>query len=175
MDKINDLERMIAEWYESAPHLPSQGRTWLAKNMWWITLVGIILMGLGALSILMGTFFASVAITAYGGVAGAAASGVIILAAISVIAFMAIAVVLGAMAIAPLKAMRHKGWTLLFIIMIVDVIQQFVVFVFNFSLFGLIWGLLFTAIGGYFLFEIRDFYTKSAPKTKTHTPEVDAK
>ncbi|MDN5274791.1 MAG: hypothetical protein JWP06_692 [Candidatus Saccharibacteria bacterium] len=175
MDIINKLEVELANWYKTMPHLPEQGRKWLATNIWWITLVGVILMGIGILGIVTATFFAGAALSIYGGVAGVAIGGIVVIAALALVVFMAITVVLGAMAITPLKMMRHQGWALLFIIMLVHVVEQLVSFVFSLNLFGLIWGLFFTAIGGYFLFEIRDFYSKASSKSRTPTPVTTPK
>lgn len=172
MDTINKLEVKVASWYKGAPHLPEQGQKWLATNIWWITLVGVILGSLGILSILAATFFAGAALSVYGGVAGAAVGGLVLVAALVVVVFMAVTVVLSAMAIMPLKTMQKKGWKLLFIVALVQVIEHAVSFLFNWSLFGLVWNLLFTAVGAYFLFEIRDFYGKTVTKAHKEPAQV---
>jgi len=172
MDTINKLELTVASWYKGVPHLPEQGRKWLATNIWWITLVGVILGSLGILSVIAATFFAGAALSVYGGIAGATVGGLVLVAALAVVVFMAITVVLSAMAITPLKMLQKKGWKLLFIVALVQVVEHAVSFLFNWSLFGLIWNLLFTAVGAYFLFEIRDFYGKAI--AKPHKEPVQA-
>jgi hypothetical protein len=175
MDSINKLEVKLADWYKTMPHLPQQGRKWLATNVWWITLVCVILMCIGIFGIITLTFFAGAALSFYGGATGIAIGGIVVIAALALVAFMAITVALGTMAITPLKMMQRQGWILLFIIMLIRVVEQLVSFIFSFNLFGLIWGLFFTAIGGYFLFEIRDFYGKANSKSKTPSPASAAK
>lgn len=178
METIHKLEVVVAGWYKNVPHLPEGGRKWLAANIWWIVLIGVILGCIGISGVILATFFASAALTAFGGVTGAAIGGVVFLAAMVVVAFMAIAVVLGALAISPLKAMREKGWTLLFIILVIQVIEAAIAFLFSFDVFTLVSNLFFTVVGGYFLFEIRDSYGKAVIKSKTTpatTPEIDSK
>jgi hypothetical protein len=179
MDTIRKLEAKVAELYETMPHLPLQGRKWLAANIWWLTLVGVILGAMGLFGIILATFFASAALTIYGGLAGAAIGGFVFVAALAVTAFMAITIVICAMAITPLKVMRKQGWTLLFIATLVQVAEHVVSFLFNFNLVGLVISLFFTAIGVYFLFEIRDFFGKTSVKSKvpfpTTAPKADTK
>lgn len=173
MDTVNKLELKAVEWYKTIPHLPEGSRKWIATNIWWITLVGVILGGIGIFGIVAATFFAGAALSLYGGAVGAAIGGIVLIAVLVFVAFMAVTVVLSAMAIAPLKAMQRKGWTLLFVVALVQVAEHLVSFLFNWNLFGLIWSLFFTAVGGYFLFEIRDFYGKrvvAKPITRHKVP-----
>lgn len=169
MESIVKLEEMAAERYKGAPHLSKGGQKWLATNVWWITLVGVILGGFGILSIVAATFFASALLVGYAGVAGTALAGVAFLAVLVTLAFSVVVTVLMLMAISPLKALNKKGWNLLFLVLLLQVASLAVTFLFNYSLIGLVWGLIMAAIGGYFLFEIREYFTgaKKAQSVKT--------
>lgn len=169
MQTVTKLELKVAEWYQNIPHLSEAGRRWLSANIWWIVLVGVILGGIAVLSIIAITFFAGAALSVYGGVIGAAVGGIVLIGALAFVGFMAVSVTLGAMAVGPLKAMRRRGWLLLFVALLVQVAENLVSFLFSWNLFGLIWSLFLTAVWGYFLFEIRGFYGSpaiSASQTK---------
>lgn len=159
MQNVIKLEKMAVEWYKGAPHLSKAGQKWLATNVWWIALVGVILGGFGILSVITATFFASALLVGYAGVVGTALAGAALLAVLVTLAFSVVVTVLMVMAISPLKALNKKGWNLLFLVALLQVASLAVNFLFNYNLFGLIWGLIMAAIGGYFLFEIRGYFT----------------
>ena len=165
MQTVIKLELKIAEWYQTLPRLPEASRKWIAANIWWITLVGVILGAIAILSIITATFFAGAALSVYGGIIGAAIGGIILLGVLTFIGFMAVSVTLGAMAVGPLKSMRRRGWLLLFVALLIQVAEHIVSFVFNWNLFSLVWSLFLTAVFGYFLFEIRGFYGNPAVPT----------
>lgn len=170
METVNKLEELMASWYKDAPHLPKEGTRWLAENAWWLTLIGVVLGALGVVGLLSATLLAGALLTGFGGPVGAAIGGIALFAALIGIAFSVACLVLGALAITPLKTKQKKGWTLLFILMLLNVLAQVAGFLFSYNFFGLIWSLLFTAIGGYFLFEIREYYgARSTVKLKTRT------
>ena len=175
MDTINKLETKVVQWYKDVPHLPQEVRKWLAVNMWWLTLIGVILGGIGVIGLIAATFFAGALLSVYGGVAGAAVGGLIFVVSLLAIAFLIVTVVLGAIAVTPLKSMQKKGWTLLFMIVLVRIAHVAVTFLFSFNLIGLVWALVATAVGAYFLFEIRDFYGKTSPILKAATSPVGQK
>lgn len=168
MQTVTKLEKKAADWYKGAPHLPLNGRKWLTANIWWITLIGAIVGALSIITVISGTFLVGFLATVYGGPVGAAVAGfgaiVILLALLFSIASTAVT----AMAISPLKAKQKRGWTLLFISVLIQVAAAAVHLVFTFNIFDLIWSLLFAALGAYFLFEIRDdFSGVKAAKTVT--------
>ena len=165
MDSINKLETMAVSWYKTLPHLPREFRNWLATNAWWLALIGVILGGLAVFSLISATFLVGAVLTGAAGIAGAAVGGVVLIAVIFSLALSVVDLVLIAMAISPLKEMKRRGWKLLFLTVLINVLSLAIHFVFTIDLFGLIWGLLMTAVGAYFLFEIRDEYKEDA-KTK---------
>jgi hypothetical protein len=164
METVAKLEKLIAGWYESAPHLPVNGKKWLADNAWWIALVGVIVGTASIVWLLMLTFFTGVFFAAYTGVVGAALAGAGTLLVMITLALSSVALVLTAMAIAPLKAHKKRGWTLIFITVLLQVLSVAVSFMFDWNLFGLLYSLVFTAIGAYFLFEIRSYFGDMAKK-----------
>ncbi|HEY5695793.1 MAG TPA: hypothetical protein VIQ80_03085 [Candidatus Saccharimonadales bacterium] len=168
MESLKNLETMVASWYKQVPHLPKNGQKWLAENAWWLTLIGVILGGLGILSALMATMVAGTILVGVGGAVGAAIGGFAFLAVLASLALGAVEIVIAAVAVMPLKAMNKKGWSLLFLAALVNVLSILVTFLFYLNVFSLLWSVLMVAVGGYFLFEVRDYYRteKEAKKVK---------
>jgi len=158
MDSLHKLEAMVASWYKNAPHLPIEAREWIATNAWWMVLVGVILNIIALWGLMTLLFFASAVLVGYAGIAGAALGGILWVASLIVLIFGILIIILAAMAVKPLKVMRKKGWMLLFIILLIEVVSQVVDFLFKFNLFGLVWGVLWAGVGAYFLFEVRDYF-----------------
>jgi hypothetical protein len=163
------LEALVSKWLKPVPHLPRDVQKWIAVNSWWIMLVGVILSGLGLLIGLMG-FFTALAIVGTGvGYYGYATANVyggawIVNTVISLI-FMVGLVTLLATAILPLKAMKAKGWKILFFVLLIDAVYTVINAVFSFSVIGFVFSLIFGAIGlgisAYFLFEMKSHFIKS--------------
>lgn len=167
MEYINKLEKTVADWYTGAPHLSPSGRKWLSTNMWWIALVGVILGAMGIVTVISVTFFAGVLASFYAGPVGAAIAGLGMVVVVIALLISVASLVLTAMAIQPLKALKKRGWTLLFMTVLLHVASLVLDFLFSgFNLFGLVWSLLFTAIGAYFLFEVRDSFTAQTKPVK---------
>lgn len=167
MDTVVKLEKLVAGWYEAMPHLPKSGQQWLVKNIWWIALVGAIIGTMSLCMALFGTFFAGLLLSSFGGVIGAAVAAPIIFVALVSSAVAIVTVVLTFMAVSPLKTQQKRGWTLLFITVLMQVAVQALTLVFTFNLFEVVWGLLFTAIGAYFLFEVRSSFVPAKKKQVT--------
>ena len=170
MENLKNLETMVASWYSGMPHLPKDGRKWLAVNAWWLVLVGVILGTLGILSVLLGVLVAGTVLAGYGGPIGAALGGLAIVIVTISLAFAIVDMIISAMAISPLKAMQKKGWSLLFLVALINILSLLVSFLFQLNLFSLIWGFIFAGVGGYFLFEVRDYFhiEHEAKKAATH-------
>lgn len=169
MESLKKLETTIEGWLKPIPHLPTTWRKWLSENVWWITLVGVILSILGLLA-LLATLLAAMslfgAVSVYSGYyAPAVYTGMGLLAGLVSLAFLAITVVITAMAVAPLKLMKAKGWDLLFVAFVIGIVSQVVNVFINFNAVTVISGLVGAAIGAaisaYFLFEIRSYFKKA--------------
>ena len=160
MEFLSKLERTVLGWLKDVPHLPLNVRAWIANNIWWIVIIATVLSGIAVLGLLFG-FFGTLA-TLGSPVASYYASNtfvvwVLVTTAVTLF-FTALELVLLAMAISPLKEKQKKGWVLLFAVWLVGAISTVVSAVLTLNPFGFITGLLFgalwLAISGYFLFEI---------------------
>ncbi len=158
METVKKLEVTMASWYKSVPHLPKEGRAWLAANVWWITLIGVIIGGIAILGLIFLTLLANVLFVGIAGPVGAVVGGVVLIGVLVSLVLGIISLILGGMAINPLKATQKKGWTLLFMVVLLDAVSVILSNLFDFNILGMIWGLLWAAVGGYFLFEIRDIF-----------------
>lgn len=175
MENVRKLEATVASWYKKAPHLPKEGSKWIAANAWWLALIGLIIGAFGVLSVISLTFFAGALLAGYGGIVGAAIGGLAFFAVFISLLFAIVILVIMATAIQPLKAMSKKGWNLLFIIMLLEVASLALTLLLTFDVFGTIWGLLWAAVGGYFLFEIREYYTESKKAEVKHEAKLARK
>jgi hypothetical protein len=172
MEFVNKVENRVASWYEKVPHLPLGGRQWLGSNVWWIVLVGTIIGALGILNILFFGALAALFVVGLGGPVGAALVGVAAVVAVIALAGAILETVISALAIKPLKDKQKKGWSLLLLAMLVALGFVLLAFLFSFELASLIMSLLWMAVIGYFLFEIRDqFGPVAAAKTSKKTPK----
>jgi hypothetical protein len=174
MNSTKKLEAMAEGWLKNAPHLPLNGQKWLAQNVWWIALIGAISTGLG----LIFGIFALIALLAppvyvyY--VPLVIVSGWAIASAVIALVFYIIHGLLLAFSVKPLKDMQKKGWVLLFIALLAQVLNVVIMALLNLfsvNIAGFFFSLIFSAIGivigAYFLFEIRSQFahtTKTAKK-----------
>lgn len=175
MEFIKKCEITIAGWFAQAPHMSTSGRTWLAKNIWWMALVGAIIGAVGLVITMIGTLFAGALLSTFGGFVGALVAAPLILAVLITSAVAIATVVLLFVAVSPLKKGQRRGWTLLFIAVLLQVAVEALTLILTFNIFEVVWGLLFTAIAAYFLFEIREQYGNSAARSAaTKTPKKSA-
>lgn len=160
MDLLSKLERTVQGWLKNVPHLPQVARTWLGDNVWWIALIGAILSGISIIVGLLGvisiaSIVGTVAASYY---ATSTYTLWAVITALVVLAFTVIDAILLAMSVTPLKAKQKKGWVLLFAVWLVGAISVVVNAVLSFNALAFIGGILFgaiwLAISGYFLFEI---------------------
>src|SRR3989344_1906062 len=166
METVNKLEIKVAGWFKDLPHLPVAFRKWLATNVWWIAIIGAVLSAAALLFILFllglltiglsigGSAFAG----ALGGVVGATVGGIISIAVIVSVALLVAETVLLGMSASPLKAMAKRGWSLLFVILLLNVLANVITNILGFNIFALIVGLFWAGVGGYLLFEIREYF-----------------
>jgi hypothetical protein len=176
MDQVHNLEKTVAVWYKNVPHLPKEFTKWLSDNIWWLVVIGVVVSVLALLALI------PLALFAFGLSAGANAIyptyttggyGVLWVGVlVSIVSFVVITV-LEAMAISPLKAKAKKGWTLLFIVALVNLAFSVLSDIVNLNLFSIVLTVLWAAVHGYFLFEIRNYFGathkvehKSAAKAK---------
>ncbi len=179
MNFIQDLEDVLAKSFAQLPfHLPKNGRKWLGDNIWWIAIIFAafsILSVLGHLGMLLRTDEVMAQIKGWFDLLGipqpvlrlAIASLWVTLIATAAEAVLEIA------AVKPLKAKNEQGWKLMFLGLLVAVLGGIIAGFLDRSFFGtLLSAAISLAMGGFFLFEIRDQFTshkiakKSATKKK---------
>jgi len=175
MSAITKFEDTIGGLLKPIPHLPTAGQKWLAENVWWIILVGVILSGISVLTTIGGIFtalaFLGAATSYFGYYAVQSYTGWWVLASVISLLFMIAIVVISAISINPLKAMKKKGWDMLFLTLLISAASIVVSLIVNITsigvgfVFGIIFGLIGLAIGAYFIYEIRSYF-KSAVAAK---------
>jgi len=177
MTNTGNLEATIGGWYEkmNIPHLPKDGRKWLADNVWWLSLVGAILSMLGLVAVVP-LFLAAIAIGTIATVTIASVptySGLFWLSAlITVISYVGTTILLF-MAVNPLKIKAKRGWKLLFLSYLINFGLAVVSNLVAWSVIGVVSALVGAVIAGYFLYEVRDYFGahhKLAAKKARHTP-----
>lgn len=174
MESVHKLEKTVADWYKGMPHLPSGGQKWLADNVWWIVIIGVVLSAFGLFGIISLLFLAGAGLTlaggaigsGYGAAAGAALGGLLIITSLISLAVYIVELVLMVMAISPLKAHKKLGWDLLFIVTLINVASIVVTGLIAMNIFSIFWGLVWAAVGAYFLFEIRSHFEGHKVATK---------
>ncbi len=163
MESVNKLSKMIEGWLKPVPHLPVKAQKWIAVNVWWIELIGLVCLcfaGLAAISLLFAAF----------GLAGATFGflGVSVFNAFDIISILVsflslgLGIVIMAMAISPLKNLNKKGWDLLFLSILANAVYVIFNSLKTFNIFGFLSGIVGGAIGIaiaiYFLFEIKSYF-----------------
>ncbi len=161
MESLSKLEKMVQGWLKPLPHLPESARKWIATNIWWLELIGVIILALSGVT-LIGSILFSLGLAAAVLGAGVVYTGLATLSAVVSLIFMVASVVVMAMAISPLKNLKKRGWDLLFLALLINCasIVLSALFNFNFASFlsSIFSGAIGVAIGAYFLFEIRSYF-----------------
>ena len=160
MEIISKLEKTIEQWLKPMPHLPESARKWIAINIWWLELIGVILlafaslMSIGTLLVALGISSSLFGLKLFN--AMATVSGLVFLL------FTGASVAVMSMAISPLKALKKKGWDLLFIALLINaasiVCSAFLSMNFGVFITNIFSGAIGIAVGAYFLFEIRSHF-----------------
>jgi hypothetical protein len=147
-----------------APYqLPKNAKDWIVKYWPWIILVLGILLALTVVPGLMAAIAFTGYTATYGGLYGAAMMGSVIGPMFYLaLAVLAVQLVVMFISVPMLLKRQRKGWQLVFyssiISLVYTVFNSFSYGVLNFG--GLIMGLISAAIGLYFIFQIRGYYTK---------------
>lgn len=156
---MKQLEQPLDNAFKNVPQLPENARKGLAAALPWLTLLGAIfaLMGIGGLynaAMLLNGVYNAFGYPVSTGFVATLWIGIAILAA---------QVVLYLVAFPALRAYKKSGWDLLFWVALVSVLYGVVMNLFNgyFDLGQLIVSLLGAAIGLYFLFQVRPYFTRT--------------
>lgn len=166
MEQIEKLETMVSGWFKDLPRLPKGLTDWLADNVWWLTIIGVVLSVFGILSILSVAFIAlglsGLAIgsvsSIYGGYTVGALAGVALTALLVSVVGIALTTILMALAISPLKEKKKKGWTLLFVVLLLSFGFSAVTNLISFNIVGILVAVIWAAVEAYVLFEIRSYF-----------------
>lgn len=164
--KVNAIENWLAGIYKNAPALPSGARDWIANNVYWLAAVGGVLGLWGAYSLWRVTQwsnglaqYADEMARYYGTTSLSNDYGVMLWV---VIAAAVVQAVLALMAVGPLKAHRKNGWNLLFYGALLSVVMAVLyLFTNGYGMGSFLGSLLGSAIGLYFLFQIRSHFAKA--------------
>ena len=163
MEFIKKIEKMVTGWVKPLPHLPTAGQKWIAVNIWWLELIGVVVLcisGITMISLLLPLLGFTSAVLGVAGIGGFMAFSTILS-----LAFMIGSIAFLALAISPLKAMKKKGWDFLFIALLINVASTVLSAVFSFNAISFISTLFSGAIGiavsTYLLFEIRSYFVST--------------
>ena len=168
MDTVKKLDTLTASWYKKAPHLPTNGQKWLAENIWWIVLIGVILGTLGAVQYIAAAFFVGAVL---GGVLGAVAlTGIALVTGIITLGLSLVSLIISAIAIKPLKDRQPKGWTYMFAALLISILSTVISLLLSWNIASFIVGLIFIAVGAYFLYEIRNYFIRDIKEPTSTTP-----
>jgi hypothetical protein len=164
MELVSKLEKKLLDLFKNVPHLPANARTWLGDNVWWIVVIGAISSGIGVL-VFLSSLFGSISLLSGSFVSYYVSTtfvGLLILNAAVALFFIALECLLLALAVMPLKEKQKKGWVLLFTAWLVGIVYAVVAAILTFNVFSvignLIFGAIWVAVSGYFLFEIHSHY-----------------
>lgn len=172
MEALSSLEKTLSKWYKDVPHMPKGFTQWLADNIWWLVAIAVVL------SVLSLLFLVPAALIAYGIMSGVASTtgyfgGDLAVSGASAwltvtlsLASLLFTTILEAMAINPLKAKAKQGWTLLFAVALLNLGFNIVFALVAINILGILASVLWAAVWGYFLFEIRSYFGVRHKATK---------
>ena len=170
MGAINNLETSLAKIYKDAPKLPKNGQKGIVKYLPWITLALGILTLYSAWVLWHWAHIANSLVNYANSLSQLYGGTTVNLQHMSTGIWIAIIILLieAIMMLAAFPGLRDQkksGWNLLFYITIINVVYGIFIMFTNYgSAFNLIESLIGTAIGLYFLFQIRDYYKVGATK-----------
>ncbi|USN96965.1 MAG: hypothetical protein H6797_02115 [Candidatus Nomurabacteria bacterium] len=155
------FEEDLAGWYENMPHMPKNVREQLARNVWWLVLIGTIASTLGLLYIIP-VFFAEMTYAPYEAIYGIRYDAISrdigrLSASLTLIGHI-ITTVLMAVAASPLKARLYAGWRILFWSFAINFILSILSMVLIVNLLSIAIMVALAVAVGYVLFEIRDCF-----------------
>lgn len=159
---LQKLEMMIAGWYSKTPKMSESARKSLAGALWWLALIFGVLQLWAAWALWRLSDYieplnrAADYVNEYFGrtVVDNSLNFFFYLAVVMVV----IEAVILLLAVPGLKAFKKIGWNLLFISVLLNVVYGFVRMFSDVGggLWAFLWGLILSAVVGYFLFQVRD-------------------
>lgn len=157
MQYVDSVADTTAKWMKDIPHLPKGFTKWLAENSWWLTIIGVVLSAFGIIGLLTTMMAGSVVLAAVGAVG---LGGMFFVSTLVTLVGYGVSVVAEAMAISPLKAMKKRGWDLLFFALLVSVALSIVGSLLTVNIVGILFSLIAAAIGIYVALELKPYFVK---------------
>lgn len=174
MEKIRTIENKLADLFKDLPALPKNAKKTIVEYWPYVVLVIGILQLAAAWSLWRFFDRANDLVTGVNSFISAYTNTVVGFSAFDKaviylgIAILVVQAMLLIMAFSPLKARQRKGWDLLFLVALSQVVYAVVSTFIDGRGFGsLVFGLIGAAIGFYFLFQIREFYGAKPVAAKT--------
>lgn len=162
MNALKNLEQTVAGWLKKAPRLPRVSKVWLGDNLWWVAAVFAVLTAIAVLGSVM-SVLGNLSMLGNPYVSYYTTTTIVGLAAINTtisLVFTAAICILLATAVTPLREKQKKGWSLVFVSLIVSAVSVAVGAVLTLNVFGflanIIFGALWLAFAAYILFEARE-------------------
>jgi len=166
---VDKVVGKIEKWFTAFPHLPASGRKWLGENIWWLVAVAAVFSTIGSL-VQINRLFSVISITSGSSPWAYYYIGYtwwsVIVALIAVVLFVVTTLVLW-LAVKPLQNKTKRGWTILFLALLLELVAVVVPYVLEFSLYsiiGVVTAIIGIGIGAYFMFEMRSQF--AVPKRK---------
>lgn len=174
MGALKSLEDQLAPLFKDLPELPKGFKDALVQYWPYIALALGVLQLIAAVGLFGLVTAASAVITYAGYVSATAYTGFSLIAAYAGIALLVVDAVIFFMAFSPLTKKLKRGWDLLFLSTIINLVYGVSqVFIGYRGVGSLLSSLVGTAIGLYLLFQIRDRYAaKSTKKSSSGKPEA---
>lgn len=164
MKIVKKIEKLVEEWIRPLPRLPKSAQKWVAINIWWLQLVGVVVLAISGVGILATLSLALNANTAVFDLSNLGGITMPIISIISLVSMLLNVIVMG-MAVSPLKSFKRKGWDLLFIAVLINCFSVFLSAItrLSFSAFvsSVFSGAVIIIISTYLLFEIRSFFVST--------------
>ena len=157
MQYVDSVSSTVAKWMKDVPHLPKGFTKWLAENSWWLTIVGVVFSVIGAFGLLAAMTAGSALMVVVG---APALGGMFFISTLISLIGIGVSVVAEVMAITPLKAMKKRGWDLMFFVLLVSVAMGLLGSLLSANVGGILFGLIGAAIGAYVLLELKHYFVK---------------
>ena len=154
-------EVVLSDIHKTLPHLPVNGRRWLATNIWWIVLIAAVFGVIGAIIAILLTIVGGVFVAGAVFLFSAKFGGLALLLAVLVVALTVLNVVIAVLAIGPLKAMMRKGWLLLTASLLIGFMVATLSDIIRHDEWAIVKNAVFMVLGIYIMFELREYFTRT--------------
>ena len=154
---MKQLEEKMVELNAKLPALPEGGKDFIAKVLWILAIVSIVIKSMAIISLL--------GIGAVGGLVTMAAGFTdmtikFVLVLLTGVAGMGVTVILQIISVKPLKDRKYRGWSITFLVVWLQFIFSFLYGVFS-SPADIINALVWVAVSLYLLMQVRDLFAKN--------------